>query len=325
LRDWRKKLVPAQSSRLARRLTRSHDRPNNAKGAAMAPTSFDRAAEDMGNIVNLGHINFRVADPRLSFAFYVSGLGLTRDPYMMSGNDNMWINIGDSQFHLPTGRPTQAGVLTGLVTPDREALLARLARAKSELEGTQFAFEESNDGVDVVCPWGNRFRCHAPDRERFGPVLLNLAYMESIVPQGVAKKIVAFYRNVMRARASLDETGGETIARIGVGEGQELIFREGDPAAAPCTEHHVQIYLADFSAPYRALLERGLISSESNQHQYNFNRIIDIDSGEDVFPLDHETRSMRHPMYGRALVNRNPAQTTRNYSAGRDAFIWRMN
>jgi hypothetical protein len=114
------------------------------------------------------------------------------------------------------------------------------------------------------------------------------------------------------------------VARIGVGEGQQLVFRESEPAPEPCTEHHVQIYLADFSAPYRKLRERGVVSSESNQHQYNFNRIFDVDSGAIVYPLDHETRSMRHPMYGRALVNRNTAQTTRSYSAGRDAFVWRM-
>jgi catechol 2,3-dioxygenase-like lactoylglutathione lyase family enzyme len=291
----------------------------------VAATSFDRAAEDMGNIVNFGHINFRVPDPKLSFAFYVSGLGLTRDPYMMTGNDNMWINVGDSQFHLPTGKPTTAGVLTGLVIPDREGLLARLARVKGELEGTQFAFGETNDGVDVICPWGNRFRCHAPDRERFGPFLLNLAYMESAVSRGAASKIAAFYRGVMRARTALAEEDGGDVARVSIGQGQELVFREGDAVAQPCTEHHVQIYIADFSTPYRALAERGVISSESNQHQFNFNRIFDVETGEDVFPLDHETRSMRHPMYGRALVNRNAAQAIRNYSAGRDAFVWRMN
>jgi hypothetical protein len=31
-------------------------------------------------------------------------------------------------------------------------------------------------------------------------------------------------------------------------------------------------------------------------------------------------RSLRHPLYGRPLVNRNPAQTNRGYLPGRDAF-----
>ena len=31
-------------------------------------------------------------------------------------------------------------------------------------------------------------------------------------------------------------------------------------------------------------------------------------------------RSLKHPLYARPLVNRNPAQTTRKYIRGRDAF-----
>jgi hypothetical protein len=31
-------------------------------------------------------------------------------------------------------------------------------------------------------------------------------------------------------------------------------------------------------------------------------------------------RSLRHPLYGRALVNRNTAQTNRNYLRGQDGF-----
>ena len=36
------------------------------------------------------------------------GLGLTRDPYLMTGVGNMWINVGRSQFHLPTGKAAGA-------------------------------------------------------------------------------------------------------------------------------------------------------------------------------------------------------------------------
>ena len=33
-----------------------------------------------------------------------TGLGLTRDPYLMTSVTNMWVNVGRSQFHLPTGK-----------------------------------------------------------------------------------------------------------------------------------------------------------------------------------------------------------------------------
>jgi hypothetical protein len=31
-------------------------------------------------------------------------------------------------------------------------------------------------------------------------------------------------------------------------------------------------------------------------------------------------RSLKHPLFGRPLINRNPAQDNRNYIRGRDAF-----
>ena len=44
---------------------------------------FDRAAEDLGNSIHLEHVNVQVPDQRLATFFYVTGLGLTRDPYLM--------------------------------------------------------------------------------------------------------------------------------------------------------------------------------------------------------------------------------------------------
>ena len=43
--------------------------------------------------------------------------------------------------------------------------------------------------------------------------------------------------------------------------------------------------------------------------------------GKPLFQIEHEIRSMTHPLYARPLVNRNPAQTNRTYVAGRDAWV----
>ena len=51
------------------------------------------------------------------------GLGLTRDPYLMASDTNMWVNVGRSQFHLPTGEPQVLRGHTGIVIAGREALL----------------------------------------------------------------------------------------------------------------------------------------------------------------------------------------------------------
>ncbi|MGH8741758.1 MAG: hypothetical protein ACREUN_12650, partial [Burkholderiales bacterium] len=66
---------------------------------------FDRAAESTGNIVLLEHVNVTQPDQRLATLYYVVGLGGTRDPYIMVGVDNMWVNFGRTQVHLPTKGP----------------------------------------------------------------------------------------------------------------------------------------------------------------------------------------------------------------------------
>ena len=62
---------------------------------------FNRSEENVGNILNMEHVNLTVPDQQLAALFYVSGLGFTRDPYIDFGTFNMWINAGGQQFHLP--------------------------------------------------------------------------------------------------------------------------------------------------------------------------------------------------------------------------------
>jgi catechol 2,3-dioxygenase-like lactoylglutathione lyase family enzyme len=281
---------------------------------------FDRTAEDLGNIVALEHVNITVPDQQQATTFYLAGLGLTRDPYLMTGTANMWVNIGRSQFHLPTNQPQVLRGHTGIVVPDRDALVRRLGRIRKGLSGTRFDFVEEEGFVEATCPWGNRIRCYAPD-ERFGRVTLGIAYVELDVPMRAAKGIAKFYQAALGAKAEAVEDGSGQFARVEVGIGQNFIFRETDRKPAPYDGHHVQIYVADFSTPYRKLLDRGLITEESDQHQYRFKDLAAPESSETLFTLEHEVRSMRHPLFMRPLVNRNPSQNNMNYAPGYDAWI----
>jgi hypothetical protein len=284
---------------------------------------YDRTAEDLGNVVALEHVNVFIPDQQLATVFYVTGLGLTRDPYIMTGTDNMWINVGRSQFHMPTGEAQVLRGRVGIVLPDREALLKRLARVRRPLEGTKFEVREHNSFVDVTSPWGNQIRCHEPE-PRFGRITLGMPYVEFDVRPGIADGIARFYRDVIGTFAEAGEDEHGPRARASVGPKQDLIFRETDRPLPDYDGHHIQIYLADFSGPHRRLLERGLITEESDQHQYRFNDIIDPASGKQLFTVEHEVRSMQHPLYARPLVNRDPAQTNRDYAQGRDAWTWSL-
>jgi len=286
---------------------------------------YERAAEDLGNIVALEHVNVLVPDQHLATLFYVMGLGLTRDPYLMTGVTNMWINIGRSQFHLPVGEPQILRGRVGLVLPDLEALEARLARFSDQLAGTEFSYavDNSRGVVDVTSPWGNRIRCHAPDAA-FGKVLLSMPYVELDVPAGAADGIARFYQEFLNAPAHVDEVDSAPAARVSAGPDQQLVFRETDAPLASYDGHHLQIYIADFSGPHGRLNERGLISEESDQYQYRFQDIIDPANGDVLFTLEHEVRSMTHPLYARPLVNRNPDQSNLAFAPGRETQAWAM-
>ena len=187
---------------------------------------YDRTRQDLGNIVLLEHVNVTIPDQRLATIFYVSGLGLTRDPYLI---------------------------------------------------------------------------------------------VELNVPRGTAPGIVRFYERFMGAHARL-EAGTSQAAVVATGAAQHLRFRETDHPQPAYDGHHVQVYVADFSGPHRRLAERGLSTEESSEHQYRFRDIVDPASGGCLFTLEHEVRSFTHPLYARPLVNRNPAQSNREYTRGHDAF-----
>ena len=285
-------------------------------------TDYDRTTQDFGNIVSLDHINLTVPDQQMSTLFHVVGMGHTRDPYMTVGLENMWVNIGREQFHLPTRDSAQ--VLRGrigLVTPDVDELEERLDRMAPRFEGTQFAVEREGRNLDVTGPWGNRFRCHPADGERMGGANIGLEYLIFNVPAGAAPGIARFYGQVMGATTDFVERRGAPTARVQAGRHQAMLFREDPDETRPYDNHHIAVYIADFSGPHKALQEMDLVTEESNASQYRFVNITDPETGETLYEVEHEVSSMAHPMYARELVNRNPAQSLQIYRRGADALM----
>ena len=284
---------------------------------------FDRASEDVGNIVSLEHVNTQIPDQQLGTLFYVAGLGLTRDPYQVVSVNNMWINAGRCQFHLPTAQPQVLQGYTALVIPGREQLLARLQAVKKPLEGTKFAFTEMNDCVEATSPWGNRIRCFEPS-PKFGKMMLGMPYVEQTVAPDSAAAIVRFYKDIFDVPARVVDDAAGRAAVINLGTDQSLVFRESDGPLDPYDGYHVAVYLANFSKPHKALLDRGLISRETNQHEYRFIDIVDFETGKVLTKFEHEVRSMRHPQYARPLVNRNPDAMGMAYAFGHEQQSWAL-
>jgi hypothetical protein len=221
----------------------------------------------------------------------------------------------------PAPRPEVLRGTVGLVVPDLARLKKDLEFAGQEMKRvvpqlpSKFSFAEKGDCIEATCPWGNRFRCHAPSPE-FGRTELGLVYVDFDVPPGTTEAIARFYNEVMKAPAR----ASKGKAAVSVGRDQKLLFTETEKPLPEYDGHHVQIYIADFSTPYDWLKARELITMETDQHEWRFEWLADPRDGRKLFQIEHEVRSMKHPLFGRPLVNRNPSLSNRAYVPGHDAF-----
>ena len=285
-------------------------------------TNYYRAAESLGNILHMEHINLQIPNQELATLYYISGLQLTRDPFLLTGIDNMWVNIGRNQLHLPSREPAPQllrGTL-GIIVPNIDKVEQSFISIKENLTNTDFSFFRTTDWIETTCPWGNHLRIHSPDPE-FGAIHLGMPYVELNAPVGSAKKIASFYQEIMGAVTSIGSRNGATCASVSTGNSQYMHFIETEKLQPEYDGHHVAIYISDFVAPYEKLKSLELISLESNQYEWRFVDIVDLDTGEIIFKLEHEVRSATHPLYARPLVNRNPDQTALEYHRGQDQFL----
>jgi hypothetical protein len=287
-------------------------------------TQYDRAAQAVGNIAHLEHYNCCIDDQRLAVLFYVVGLGATRDPYLFTGFENIWLNFGRTQVHMPSRAvPPKTERLrgtAGLVVPSLGDLAKRLEYAGKEMkrvvgDARQFSYTVKKDCIEATDPWGTRVRCHGPSPE-YGSVELGIVYVDFDVPPGTAEGIARFYSEVMRAPAS----AAKGRATVGIGREQKLHFTETKETLPEYDGHHIQVYIADFSSPYEWLKSRGLITMETDANEWRFQWIVDPRDGRKLFQIEHEVRSVKHRLFNRPLVNRNHAITNMTYEYGQDAF-----
>ena len=130
-------------------------------------THYNRVEQSLGNIVDMEHVNLMIPEQPSALLFYVTGLRLTRDPYLMTGLDNMWINMGRSQIHLPRRDPSPQVLrgTIGIVVPNLNEIEESLDTIAEQLMGSAFSFERKSDCIEVLCPWGIKFKLHEPSVE----------------------------------------------------------------------------------------------------------------------------------------------------------------
>jgi hypothetical protein len=170
--------------------------------------------------------------------------------------------------------------------------------------------------------WGwvaEKYGCRTEDTECRG-----IDFVEFYCPVGSADKIALFYDSVFDATTSVVEQGGDDdddarkIAIVAFGNvdatgraDQSLLFRETTNEIPKYDGHHVALYVgqsqSDFEQAFKNCDQAGVVwvnprfdDKASNLQgakrymQFRFKNIVDMETGEPVFELEHEVRSVKH-------------------------------
>src|SRR5205823_5346667 len=159
------------------------------------------------------------------------------------------------------GAPQVLRGWVGLVVPDLDALIARLAEVKPKLAGTKFAYTVEDKHVAVTCPWGNRLRCFAAG-PGFGDMTLGMPCVEFPVAPGRARAALRH-----RARGALLHAPDVPAPP-----------REPEPRAAP----------ADVPARARRVLPRGRLAAPHRPTTRSPAQSISSPVGVGVIPPDRD-------------------------------------
>jgi len=157
---------------------------------------------------------------------------------------------------------------------------------------------------------------------------LGIEYLEFDCQVNTAQKIANFYETIFDATTFVKQQvqGDEltAVAYICIGEidptntqkaEQYLIFRETLSDFPPTDGHHIALYIGthdtkNFEKAFCRAHNKGLLSTNwrdkvdvfdlegaRSQSQFRIQDILDLETGETIFKLEHELRSITHPTW----------------------------
>jgi hypothetical protein len=260
---------------------------------------------EIGSLVHFEHVNFRVPDHYFGTLFFIEGLGFTREPTRRVGVSNMWVNVGQQQFHLPIGEAAPFAGEVGITLPDLDATYRKLKSLAPKMEGTKFKVAKENSTLRIVTPWGHVLIAHAA-RELSGRLLQAIPYVTFFVPAGTAAGIGRFYEQLLGAPVTMSGRGSKKTASVTVGVNQTFHFVDTTGVEIPEHPNHVAIYVSRYRSIYRDMRKSKLIMAPDNAEQFRFADMADPNTGKTLFSFEHEVRSLHHPDFLQPLANRVP-------------------
>jgi|GEM_PF-3838994 len=132
----------------------------------------------------------------------------------------------------------------------------------SMLRWRAWALKSSDGHIEAVCPWATAsVALHQTSAS--APWRLVFRMWSSMCPQERQTESLAFIRRFLGAQAAPLEDAQGRSACVTAGTGQKLLFRETDRPTQPYDQHHIQIYINDFSGPHRRL---AAVAAPANSH-----------------------------------------------------------
>ena len=136
--------------------------------------------------------------------------------------------------------------------------------------------------------------------------------------KGTVEKIQRFYETCLgcsTAKQQVESTGDIAVA-VSVGPGVQLLFIENDQVTNNDLQRmngvHICIYLSNFQSTYQTLKNQNLIWTNPRfthldscdtweeafaSRTFRFKDVVDVETGEKVLELEHETRPMMHGQF----------------------------
>ena len=279
--------------------------------------TFDRAAEDLGNSIHIEHVNVQIPDQRIGDAV------LRRGPRAHARSLPMVVRQQHVDQCRPQPVPSADRPAAGAARPHRHRDPRPRGAARAPHRGAQEArrhalrFPRAQRLRRGDLPVGQslpllraRRRALRPHRARLSLCRVRRAGRHA---RTASRHSIARW-STRRPRWS---NGDGTVARVTDRQGPAPVqFRETDRPQPEFDGHHIADLRDEFLRPAPPA-ERAQARQPGGQpvpvplprHRRSRQR-------RPLFTIEHEVRSVSHPMFLRPLVNRNPTQTNRNYAAG---------
>ena len=305
------------------------------EASAADVSSAAASSLDINGIVWMEHINLVVSSRPIAEKFYLDFLGFTKDKspsfHVNLGQQQLHLAENGDPAQVVTG---SIGLAVPSLSTIRERMVDAnklFERTKYSV------LEESDDYITMSCPDGNTLHLYGVDDDKtdgglnspqkmttmhsdgnvYGPRMAvrgqpGLRYVEIACRSGTAGRIAKFYKQMLEC----DVHDGDGRCTVTVGPGVHLVYTESSQLTEETIKAmegvHICIYANNFKKLYNRLKEKDLIwtnprftrldSCDTWEEAFasrtlRFKDIVDLETGEKLMELEHETRPLRHGQY----------------------------